>query len=197
MAKTKKFVVHRNIKRPYTRFSKFRTKSFIRTKPNSRVVRYDMGSERFFPNTLFLKSKSHLQIRDLAIESARLSCNRLLEKKIGKGQYKFKIRIYPHHVLRENPLAAGAGADRMSTGMAHSFGKIVGIAAQIKKGQVLFQVNCDDQHITIAREALKQSQHKLPCTCSIVIQKNTPKVDVKAKKAETKKVEVKKEAASA
>ena len=46
--------------------------------------------------------------------------------------YFFQLRIYPHHILRENPLAAGAGADRMSTGMKCAFGKPISVAARVK-----------------------------------------------------------------
>ena len=115
-----------------------------------------------------LKSKDSLQIRHNAIESARLSANRLLEKNLGKQGFCLRIRIYPHHILRENPLASGAGADRMSTGMKKSFGKPIGIAAQVHKGQVLFEASVDKEHFETAKMALKRASYKLPCSCMIV-----------------------------
>ena len=173
MAKARKGVAYRSIERPYTRFSKFSKYCYVRARPVSRVVRYDMGIEgKPFEYTLFLTSKNDLQIRDIALESARQTSNRLLEKKLTKTDYKMKILAYPHHVLRENPLAAGAGADRMSTGMAHSFGKPIGIAAQIKKGKNLMRVDVNAVHIEIARQALKRAQYKLPCPCTISVIKN-------------------------
>ena len=48
-----------------------------------------------------------------------------------------QIKCFPHHVIRENALAAGAGADRLSTGMKHSFGKTIGTAARVFEGKVL------------------------------------------------------------
>ena len=113
------------------------------------------------------------QIRDNALESARLIANRLLEGKVGKANFKFMIKVYPHHILRENPLAAGAGADRMSTGMKMSFGKPIGIAAQVKEKQVLFTVYTNKEHLPLARRAMKLSSHKLPCSCMVVV--NEPK----------------------
>ena len=80
------------------------------------------------------------------------------------------IRVYPHHILRENPLAAGAGADRMSTGMKHSFGKSIGIAAQVRKGQTLFQIQVNKEHLDTAKKALKLAGSKLPCSTSIEIE---------------------------
>ena len=173
MAKTRKFCAYRTVERPYTRYSKFKSKSFVRARPVCRVVRFDMGNDKKkFEYTLELKSKKDLQIRDLAIESARLTCNRVLENEVGKKNYKLKIMIYPHHVLRENPLAAGAGADRMSTGMKHSFGKPIGIAAQVKKGKSLFKVDVNKEHLPLAKKALKRALHKVPCSCTIVETKN-------------------------
>lgn len=169
MAKTRKFCAYRRLERPYTRFSKFRAKSYIRARPNCRVVRFDMGTDaKEFSTVLDLVVKDDLQIRDNALESARQTSNRVLEKKIGKNEYKYKMMVYPHHVLRENPLASGAGADRMSTGMKCSFGKAIGIAAQLKKGQAIFRVMVNRPNVATARVALKRASQKLPCTCSIV-----------------------------
>ncbi len=172
MAKVRKFVAYRKLERPYTRHSKFKNKSFVRAKPVCRVVRYDMGTDRKFEYTLNLRSKSALQIRDLAIESARQATNRHLEKRLTKNNYKLKIMIVPHHILRENPLAAGAGADRMSTGMAHSFGKPIGVAAQVRKGQKLVSISVDAPHLQLAKEIINKAKYKLPCSCTIEVVKN-------------------------
>ena len=173
MARIRKGCSYRRVERAYTRISKFREKSFIRITPHPKIVRYDMGEmQKKFQYTLDLISKNRLQIRDNAIESARQTSNRFLEKKLGATGYFYKIRIYPHHILRENPLAAGAGADRMSTGMAHSFGKPIGIAAQIREGQTLFTLNVDKSNIEVAKQALERASKKLPCSCRISIVEN-------------------------
>jgi large subunit ribosomal protein L10e len=111
-----------------------------------------------------------LQIRDAALESARQTSNRVLEGALGKTGYFFQMKCYPHHILRENPLASGAGADRLSTGMAHNYGKPIGIAAQVKKGQAIFTVKTHKEHITLARLAMKRASYKLPCSCSIIVE---------------------------
>jgi len=168
MAKLRKGCAYRNVDRPYTRKSKYKKLSYVRATPSSKVVRYESGnSQKEFPAAANLISKDALQIRHNAIESARLSANRYLERNLGKQGYCLKIRIFPHHILRENPLASGAGADRMSTGMKKSFGKSIGIAAQVKKGQVIFEADVDDANIVTAKEALKRASYKLPCSCSV------------------------------
>ena len=173
MAKLRKAVSYRKIERPYTRISKYREKSYIRTARNLRVVRFNMGeTNKKFQYTLNLISKASLQIRHNAIESARQSCNRLLEKILGKSGYFMKIRIYPHHVLRENPLASGAGADRMSTGMQKSFGKPIGFAAQVKEGKILVSLLVDKQNLETARKAMKRFSYKIPCQTSLQILQN-------------------------
>jgi len=168
MARLRKFSAYKSLERPYTRVSKFKKKSFIKANPNINIVRFEMGDpNKKFEYSLELISKNDLQIRHNAIESARLSSNRLLEHRLGQGAYFYKIKIYPHHVLRENPLASGAGADRFSTGMQHSFGKPIGKAAQVKKGQVLATVSVDKANLKIAKQALERVAHKLPCSCTI------------------------------
>lgn len=168
MARLRKFVAYRRLERPYTRTSKFKAKAYIRMTPNTKVVRFDTGdSRKDFNCTLNLLSKSDLQVRDNALESARQTSNKLLESYLGLNGFHLKIKVYPYHVLREHALASGAGADRFSSGMAHSFGKPIGLAARVKKGQTIFQVSVDKQNLEIARQALKRAAKKLPCSCMI------------------------------
>ncbi len=161
---------YRRLERPYTRTSKFKAKSYIRTTPNPKVVRFETGDpSKNFKYTLNLLSKADLQIRDNALESARQTSNKLLESYLGLNGFHMKVKVYPYHILREHALAAGAGADRFSSGMAHSFGKPIGIAARVKKGQAIFQVDVDKQNIEVAKQALERASKKLPCSCTIQV----------------------------
>ena len=145
--------------------------------PTVKVVRFDTGAPgRSFQCTLSLMSKDDLQIRDNALESARQTSNKLLETYLGLNGFHLKVKVYPYHILREHALASGAGADRFSSGMAHSFGKPIGVAARIKKGQTLFQVRVDKQNLNVAKQALERASKKLPCSCMIVVGKNNAKV---------------------
>ncbi len=170
MARIRKFVAYRRFERPYTRTSKYKAKSYIRMTPNVKIVRFDTGDpSKDFECTLKLLAKFDLQIRDNALESARQTSNKLLESYLGLNGFHMKVMVYPYHVLREHALAAGAGADRFSSGMAHSFGKPIGVAARIKKGQTIFQVRVDKQNLGIAKQALERASKKLPCSCLIQV----------------------------
>ncbi len=173
MVRIRKFCAYRRPERPYTRVSKFKNKSFIRVSPNVAVVRFDAGNlSKKFQYTLSLHSKSDLQIRDNALESARQTSTRLLESNLGLSGFHLKIKPYPFHVLRENPLAAGAGADRFSTGMQKAFGKPIGNAARIRKGQSIFEISVDKGNQEIAKKALSRASKKLPCSCTIKVVEN-------------------------
>ncbi len=170
MARIRKFVAYRRLERPYTRTSKFKAKSYIKMTPNVKVVRFETGdATKVFKYTLNLLSKSSLQIRDNSLESARQTSNKLLESHLGLNGFHLKIKVYPFHVLREHALASGAGADRFSSGMAHSFGKPIGVAARVNKGQTIFQVSVDKQNLALAKQALERASKKLPCPCTIEI----------------------------
>lgn len=173
MAKLRKGVAYRKLERPYTRRSKYRKKNFVRANPHNLIARYETGDlKKKFDTTMLIIAEQDLQIRHNAIEAARRSSNRVLEKKTGKVGFKLKVRIFPHHILRENPLASGAGADRMSTGMAHSFGKAIGIAARVHAGSPIFEIQFDKTNLEVAKEAARRIMSKVPCTCKIEVKSN-------------------------
>ena len=172
MVKLRKFSAYWSLERPYTRFSKYKKHNFVRGRPVCRIARFNTGTlTKHFPFTVELNAKLGVQVRDNAIESARQTCVRFLEKNFGKSGYQFRVRLYPHHVLRENPLASGAGADRMSTGMKKSFGKPIGRAAQLRPGQIIFSMECSEEKLKVAREAMRKASMKLPVKCAIKVVK--------------------------
>jgi large subunit ribosomal protein L10e len=163
MVKLRKGVAYRSIQNAYTRKSKYRKKAYIRSVPTNKVVKFDMGDlSKDFPCKFLLISKQDLNLRHNALESARKTALKLLETKLGKLNFRLKIRVYPHHILRENSLASGAGADRMSTGMKAAFGKAVGIAARVFTGQPVMEVNVDETQKQIAIDSLKRAYKKFP-----------------------------------
>jgi large subunit ribosomal protein L10e len=140
--------------------------------PGSKITIFDMGNlSRVFPVSLSLVAKEACQIRHNALEAARIFANRYLVQGIGRTNFYLKIRVYPHHVLRENKLAVGAGADRISSGMRHAFGRAVGTAARVKRGQKVVSVSVEAHNVADAKEALKRAGHKLPTPCKIVVDK--------------------------
>ncbi|HLP80054.1 MAG TPA: 50S ribosomal protein L16 [Acidobacteriota bacterium] len=171
MATIRKFVAYRRLERPYTRKSKYREKSYIRGSPHNKITRYNGGNLKgTFEYSVKLHAKATLQIRDCALESARLIVNRHCEKKIGLENFYLALKPFPHHHLRENPLATGAGADRLSTGMAFSFGKVIGLAARIFKGDDVIEVRVNKDRLEIAKEIIHLAASKLPCKTYITIE---------------------------
>lgn len=167
MAKLRKGIAYRKLERPYTRKSKYRALNYVRASPHNAIVKYQMGTfNKKFAYKLELITDQDVQLRHNAIESARKSSLKLLETRLGKN-YKLMLRVFPHHVLRENPLASGAGADRMSTGMKMSFGKPIGIAAQCPKGKTIIELHVDEKDLATATLALKRAQYKFPMRCLI------------------------------
>lgn len=172
MARLRKFVCYRHYERANTRKSKFRKKSFVRGNPVCKIVKFNVGNLKSeFMYRVDLNVKEALQIRDNAIESGRTTATRMLEKVLGKNGFRLQVRVYPHHILREHALAAGAGADRFSSGMAHAFGKPAGNAARLFKKKQVMSVYVNDNGLQVAREALKKANYKLPCKCGIVVTK--------------------------
>jgi large subunit ribosomal protein L10e len=117
-----------------------------------------------------LISKESVQIRDNALEAARVVAHKFLEKNLGTN-YFFKILLYPHHVLREKPIATGAGADRYSRGMKLAFGKPVGKAVQVKEGQRIMMLKINKQNLEIGKKALKKAGLKISTPVRIEVEK--------------------------
>lgn len=171
MAGLRKGHCYSTVKRAYTRKSKFKTKGYVKAIPQSKLVRYDMGDpKRTFPFRVNLISRDPIQVRHNALESGRLVVSRRLNIALGNN-YHFKIRVYPHHVLRENKMITGAGADRMQTGMQRAFGRPVGIAAQIKQGQPIFSVHVEESAIQTAKDALHKAIPRMPGRYGIEVEK--------------------------
>lgn len=136
--------------------------------PNCRVTQFDTGNLRAeFPFSLTLDTEEAAQVRDIALEAARVSAVRVLEKMAPNG-YHLKVRRYPHQVLREHKMAMGAGADRISDGMRRAFGKPVGHAVRAAIGTALLTVYTDKANLGVAREALRKAAHKLPVPTRVI-----------------------------
>jgi len=171
MAKLRKWIAYRKVERPYTRWSKSRKKAFVKSRPGKKVIKFDMGDlvggADQFDLKLQLISRDLAQVRANAIEAARITSLRPLEAQLGRAGFYFKVLMHPHHVIRENPLAAGAGADRLSTGMSHAFGKTIATAAQVEEGKVLMELCLPKEKEALGRLALSKASKKLPVKTTI------------------------------
>ena len=143
--------------------------------PGIRISQFDIGDLRAtFPVKIHLVAREACQIRHIALESARISANRYIAKKAGTA-YHLKLRLYPHNVLRENKIATGAGADRISEGMRAAFGAAVGTAARVKPGTRIFTISTTEEHVEDAKEALRKGGVKLPTPWYLEIQREKRK----------------------
>ncbi len=127
-------------------------------------------NKKGFSHKILIVTKKAIQIRDNAIEASRQLLHRHLEKNFKKDYY-MEVNAYPHHILRENKMLTGAGADRMQTGMQHSFGKPVGVAAQMLKGSKIFTIACNEKDIPLIRQIIKKTMPKLPKEKVILVEK--------------------------
>jgi large subunit ribosomal protein L10e len=162
--------------RPYTRVSRNKKNAFIKTIPHNKIVKFTSGDANAYKSgqhkfRVRFISESRVQIRDNALEAARMLITKILERGIP-GQYYFAVKIYPHHILRDNKTASGAGADRTSSGMTQSFGVAIGRAAITQAGQEIFFISCTNERAArVARDALKIVKSKLPCKARVVFEK--------------------------
>ncbi|MBN1896562.1 MAG: 50S ribosomal protein L16 [Candidatus Aenigmarchaeota archaeon] len=160
------------LKRPNTRVSKHKPrKSYVKGVPYPKIRSFESGKIKDeYSVKAFLVTKEAVQIRHNALEAARISTNKKLETLLGTGMYFMKVRVFPHHVLRDNPIATGAGADRYQTGMRLSFGRPTSTAAQVKSGQKIIEVRVAPGSEKVAKRALKIASAKIPSPCSIVFE---------------------------
>ncbi len=149
-------------------------KEYVTGIPGSRITFFERGdSETDFPIQISLVSTEKGQIKHTALESARISANRHMEKGAGEKNYYLKLRIYPHQILRENPMALGAGADRISDGMRKSFGRPIGLAARVSPGQRIITIRTTQEFYNIAKEAIRRARMKLSVNSKRVLERGS------------------------
>ena len=126
-------------------------KEYIKGKPQIKIAKFGGGKPGNYEFCVQLLMNEKLQIRHMAIESFRLAANKTLEKVTGETGYSSRLRIYPHILLRENKMIATAGADRLQEGMRRAWGKAVSLAARVKRGQCIMEMNVNKEHVEAAK----------------------------------------------
>ncbi len=156
---------------PWARFSKRKPKkSFVKARPYTRLIVFNMGKDKEeYTFTATLNAKYYIQLRSNTLESARIETNRYLNTNIPNNFY-FKVLVYPHNVIREHKMGTTAGADRLSRGMIHAYGKAVSVAARIKAEQPVLMVKTRKENEKVVREALTRASKKLSGLYKVVIQ---------------------------
>ncbi len=156
-------------KPPYTR------REYITGIPGSQIAQHRMGDRdrdpEDWPVQISLSVDEECQLRNSALEASRLAMNRHMIKELGENNYAALLRKFPHHVLRENKQATGAGADRVSDGMRQAFGKVVGTAARVPNGERIFTVRCEVDDAPVAKEALRRAYNKISPPCTVRVER--------------------------
>jgi large subunit ribosomal protein L10e len=162
---------------PYTRKSAKKKKSYVKTVPHNKIVRFKMGRKSDYEqgklkNIIKLVSGEKILIRDNALEAARKFILRNLQKELPE-QFYLEVKTYPHHILRENKVYSGASkGDRYNTGMSQSFGSVMGSAAIVKKNQAIFIIALEDEKKRgVVNKILNKVKPKLPCHSRILFEK--------------------------
>jgi large subunit ribosomal protein L10e len=158
-------------KQPWTRISIRRPKrSYVKGVPASKIHQFEVGNvagANTFPVIFSLVPSVDVQLRSNCLEAARVTSTKYLANNLGEQGFFVKIRTVPHHVLRENAMATGAGADRYSQGMRQSFGRPVGLAARVLAGQSILTARVPTGKEALAKEALRRAARKLPAACRV------------------------------
>ena len=149
----------------------FTRMKYIHGSPAPKVSKFNMGDlTSKFARTLHLVAREHVQIRHNALESARVSANKVLTDKWGETGYRIQLCVYPHIILRENKMIATAGADRLQEGMRRAFGKPTGRAARVENVQDLFIISVPEDGVETAKKALEVAGTKLPMKTRILVE---------------------------
>ncbi len=149
-------------KQAWARYSKRKPrKSFVKAMPHLSLLVYEMGSRKQpFDFTYDLVAKEDVQLRDNSLEAARQAANKYLEK-IIPNMYFFKVRVFPHNVIRENKMIAGAGADRLQKGMRQAYGRATDRAARINARQTVFSIHITKANVPHIEEAYRRARRKM------------------------------------
>jgi len=147
------------------------SKSFVRGVPGGKCHTFQTGVMRNdYALKMTLVATELMQLRHNQLESARVTINQYLVKGFGPEGTYMKFYAFPHHVLRENALATGAGADRFQSGMSKAFGKPAGTAARVKNGTKLFAVWAPAGSEKIVKEAFRKASNKLSTHTRILVE---------------------------
>ncbi|MFX1308056.1 MAG: 50S ribosomal protein L16 [Promethearchaeota archaeon] len=172
-------------KRPWRCYSKFdsrpfqykrssnRRREYARGGTQSKIVRFWGGNKDLpweqWELVIGLKVNQQVQISSNALEAIRITINSVLQKDLGRLNFRLRVRPKPFHKIRENRMLAFAGADRVQSGMRNSFGRSIGVAARVRAGQVIAEVGTYIKNLQLVRERLRVASMKIPCSCQIVV----------------------------
>ena len=99
-----------------------------------------------------IQAMTRVRLDGRQLEAARVAINRHLKR---KG--KVWIRVFPHMPVTQHPAESRMGRGK---------GAVEFYVALIKPGAILFEIS--GVTVTIAREAMRLADTKLPCKCRFI-----------------------------
>ncbi len=160
-----------------TRRSKKQQKSYIKTIPPQKIVKFNMGNIKKFEAGEYkikvtLSAGENIQIRDMALEAIRQGLNKDMTKLVAKDFF-LRVNVYPHNILRNNRIfSGGSKGERVQTGMKNSFGSSEGRAAVVKKGKPIFTIYFNgEDNVPKVRTFMKKVTPKLACKAVVKFEK--------------------------
>ena len=174
MARRRPWRCYRNWNRSYQhKRSRTHKQEYARGGPQSKIKRFWGGNKKIpwkgWDIVLGLKVNEQIQISSNALEALRVSINSILQRDLGRSNYRLRIRPKPFQKIRENRMLAFAGADRVQSGMRNSFGRTMGVCARIQAGQIICDVGTHINNLDLVRERLRIGNMKIPCSCQTVV----------------------------
>jgi len=146
-------------------------REYIHRMPQSMISRFTLGDTAVeYEFAVSLVASKDVQISSNALEAIRITTNKALTGLIGEQAYILKILTYPHLIVREHKFMSFAGADRLSQGMGHAFGRPTKRAANIKRGQKIVTVFVNKAGIDAAKQAIKRASKRLPLKYNIEVE---------------------------
>ena len=169
-------------RRPYQhKRSANHRREYARGGAQSKIVRFWGGNKDIpwedWELVVGLRVNRQIQISSNALEAIRITINSALQNKIGRSNFRFRIRPKPFQKIRENRMLAFAGADRVQSGMRNSFGRSTGVCARVRAGSIVCDVGTSLKDLPIVRDRLRIASMKISCLCTTVILKyKTPEL---------------------
>jgi large subunit ribosomal protein L10e len=161
-------------RRPYQhKRSSNHRREYARGGAQSKIVRFWGGNKAVdwadWELVVGLKVNHQIQISSNSLEAVRISINGVLQRRLGRQNFRLRIRPKPFQKIRENRMLAFAGADRIQSGMRNSFGRSSGVCARVRAGQIIIDVGASIKDLPLVRDRLRIASMKVSSSCQIVI----------------------------
>jgi len=169
-------------RRPYQhKRSANHRREYARGGAQSKIVRFWGGNKQRdwadWELVVGMKVNHQIQISSNSLEAIRITINGVLQRQLGRLNYRLRIRPKPFQKIRENRMLAFAGADRIQSGMRNSFGRSSGVCARVRAGQIIVDVGTSIKDLPVVRDRLRIASMKISSSCqTVILEYQTPEL---------------------